>query len=132
MNRRPERAPGGDRGDTLVEILVALAVLGIGVTALLVALAANASTTVINRDQAQAETALLAAAEWVKALAYPSCTGSGITITPAQVPRATGFTINYGPAGALVTGTPCETLAKVRVTVTGNGFTLTLDVVRRA
>lgn len=122
----------GDGGETLIEILVSLAILGIAVTALLVALATNASTTIVNRDQAQAEATLLAASEYVKALAYPSCSsGSATTVTAAQVPHDPGFTVTYGPAVAFDSSTPCATLARVPVTVTGEGFTLTLDVVRR-
>jgi prepilin-type N-terminal cleavage/methylation domain-containing protein len=129
--RRAER--GGDNGETLIEILVALAILGIGISALLVALATNASTTVVNRDQAHAEAALLGAAEWVKAQPFPACTGGAATttITAAEVPRATGFVLSYGRAVDFDGTTPCADLARIPVTVTGSGFTLTLDVVMR-
>jgi len=130
--RRREPSRAGEAGETLIEILVALAILGIGISALLTALATNASTTVINRDQAHGEAAVLAAAEWVKAQPFPSCTSGATTdITPAQLPRATGFVLTYGPAKAFDTSTPCGKLARIPITVTGSGFTLTLDVVMR-
>jgi type II secretory pathway pseudopilin PulG len=125
------RSHPGDAGESLVEILAAITILGIGIAGLMTALGTHAATTVVNRDQSQASTALLSAAEHVKSLSFAACgPASATTVTSAKVPRAAGLTVTYGPGRAL-TGTPCSSLTIVPVTVTGNGFTLSVDVVKR-
>lgn len=127
-----------ERGDSLVEILVALAVLGIGITGLLTALVTHASTTTINKDQAQIETALLSAAEYVKALPYVACTGTPTGWTTIDstsgapaVPADGSYLLEYGQLRQLGTA-DCAELAQVTVRVTGNGFQdVQLDVVKR-
>ena len=121
-----------DSGDTLVEILVALAVLGIGIVALTGALLTSVTTTTVNRQQAQAESVLVSAAEHVKALPLPAtCAGSGTaTVGTADVPRDPAYTVTYGPAHP-VEGQPCAQLLAVPVRVTGHGFDLAVTVVRR-
>lgn len=126
------RHPRGDAGDSLVEILASLAVLAIGVTGLLTALGTHASTTIANRSQAQAATTLLAGSEWVKAQPFAACSPGAATAIPvATVPRDPGFTLTYGPAHAVDGSTPCSQLAIIPVQVTGDGFTLNVDVVKR-
>ncbi|MCU1624761.1 MAG: hypothetical protein JWL79_3606 [Frankiales bacterium] len=124
-----------DQGDSLIEVLVALAVLGIGITGLLTAVSTHITTTTINRDQSQIETTLVSAAEYVKSLpfsAFTGCTPTGWTnLTTSTVPHDPAFTVEYGNArqqGA----TPCATLTVVSVRVTGNGFqNMTLDLTKR-
>lgn len=118
-----------------MEILVAMSILSVGIVALVAALATNVTATVVNRSQAKAESTLLAASEYVKSLTFTSaqfsCSGgSPTTITTAQVPHDPAFTVTYGPNAQLGT-TACSTLVRVPVTVTGDGFTLTVDVVKR-
>lgn len=118
-----------DSGDTLVEVLVALSVLSIGIVALVTALVTNTTVTVVNRSQAQAETTLLAAAEYVKTLPAATCGLSAeVPVTTAQVPRDPAFSVTYGPSAPLA---GCDVWT-VPVTVEGDGFELTLDVVRRS
>lgn len=121
-----------DAGDTLVEILVALAVLSIGVVALVGALGVNATTTVLNRSQAEAATVAMTAAEYVKNVPLSStlCT-SAVPFNEAAVPRPTGFNVSFGPLLGFE-GRPCEKLASVTLTVTGDGFTVPVTVVKRA
>ena len=122
---------GRDEGDSLVEILVSVAILGIGVTALLTALATDASTTTVNREKSQASTTLLAAAEYVKSLAYTACGPGSVTPIPsAKVPRDGVFTVTYGP-GHAEGSTPCSSLTIVPVSIVGDGFNLSIDVVKR-
>jgi prepilin-type N-terminal cleavage/methylation domain-containing protein len=123
----------GDDGDSLIEVLVALAVLGIGVTALTGGLSADVSTSIINRDQSQMDTLLNASAEWVKALPYQSCTGNTTSITTAQVPHPAAYTVSYGPVAAFGNGAGCSDLERVTVTVTvvSTGSTSSFDVVKR-
>src|SRR4051794_11547539 len=118
MDFRRER----DSGFTLVEVLVAMIVLGIGVTALLTAFATHAKTSAANRDQAQAESILTAATEYVKSLAYPSsCSGvSAGTVPPAALSSSansdTAFAATYGP-GAAFDGASLCTIQQVPVHV---------------
>lgn len=122
----------GDRGDTLVEILAALAVLGIGITALLGGLVTNITATSVNRDQAQVSAILLSSSEHVKSLGPLSCGGSAVTIDPADVPHDDSvFSVTYGPAVDFSASTPCSIMYRVPVRVTGNGFDISLDVVKR-
>lgn len=121
----------GDRGDTLVEILVALAILSIGIVALVGALGANATTTVVNRSQSQAASTLLAASEYVKSLPHSSTCGptGEVTITN-EVPHDTLYAVTYGPGRQLGT-TPCSSLSIIPVRVTGDGFDLRVEVASR-
>lgn len=133
MITAPERVRT-DRGDSLIEILVSLAVLGIGITALMAGLSANASTSVLNRSQSRADAALTSTAEYVKSLPYSEATiacGAAATTNPSSVPRDPAFTITYGSASAFSSGVSCSLLKQVPLTVSGDGFTLTMVVVRR-
>lgn len=125
------KPPGGDRGETLVEILAALAVLGIGITALLGGLVTNITTTGVNRDQAQVSAILLSASEHVKSLGVLACGGTAITISPAAVPHDAAFEVTYGPAVPFDASTPCAVMYRVPVRVTGNGFDVSVDVVKQ-
>lgn len=126
------RGRRGEAGDSLVEILVALAVLSIGIVALVGALTTNVTTTVVNRDQAQAESTLTSAAEYVKRLSLPfTCNGGTATSVPFNaVPRGPAFSVSYGPPEPLA-GQPCSNLIAVPVNVSGGGFSLTVRVVKR-
>lgn len=124
--------PTGDHGDTLVEILVALTVLGIGITALLGGLVTNVLTTSVNRNQAQVSATLLAASEHVKSLAAVTCGAGTVTLTDAQVPHdETSFDVTYGPAEAFDASTSCDVLYRVPVRVVGDGFDVSVVVVKR-
>lgn len=128
MSKRRRR----EAGDTLVEILVALAVLSIGVVALVGALGANAFTTAINRSQSEAATVATAAAEYVKSVPLTSALcASAMPFDAAAVPRPTGFAVSFGPLAGYA-GYGCAELASVTLTVTGDGFTVPVTVVKRA
>jgi Tfp pilus assembly protein PilV len=121
-----------EAGDTLVEILVALAVLSIGVVALVGALGVNASTTVTNRSQSEAATIAMTAAEYVKSVPLTTALcGSAIPFDEASVPRPAGFNVTFGPLDGF-DGEPCAKLASVSLTVTGDGFTVPVTVVKRS
>ena len=121
-----------DRGDTLVEILVALAILGIGITGLVAVLGTHATNTGANREQSHTQVALLAGAEYVKSLPFAGCTPTTWSPIPVSaVPRDPALTIEYGDARALG-AVSCQKLAVVTVRVTGTGYVdVELDVVMR-
>lgn len=116
-------------GDSLIEVLVALAVLSIGITALLGALADHATTTTINRDQSQIETALMSGAEYVKSLPFSTgaaptpCSLTGwTTIATSKVPYDDSkFVLEYGNGSALGS-ISCTEIAQLQVRATGQGF----------
>jgi Tfp pilus assembly protein PilV len=121
----------GDRGDSLVEILAAVTILAIGITGLLTALGTHVTTTIANRSQTKASTTLLEAAEYVKALPYAACgPASAVPVSTTQLPRDSAFSVTYGP-GHQLGSTSCSDLTIVPVTVSGDGFTLHLDVAKR-
>jgi type II secretory pathway pseudopilin PulG len=62
-----------EHGETLVEILVAVAILGLAATALIGALGTITSASSLHRHQATAETAIRSYAEAVKAAGYRDC-----------------------------------------------------------
>lgn len=122
-----------DAGESLIEILVTLMILSIGIVALVAALTTNIMATVVNREQSQTESVLSSAAEYVKRLpSLPmACPGGSPQDVPAaQLERPAAYSVSYGPAKALAT-VPCSELVVVPVQVTGNGFSVSVDVVRR-
>ena len=66
---------GSDRGESLLELLISVAILGIGVVALLSGMGAAAATSGLHRQQAVSATAVRAAAEALQAgaVAYTPC-----------------------------------------------------------
>ncbi len=132
----------GEGGFTLVEVLVAMIVLGIGVAALMGALGMHAKTSLDNRNQSQAAGLLTAGAEYVKGLPWgkfsPGCGAAGAqTIGANEIPYSAKFTVTYGPAqppsdfGLATFGnddTNCSTLAIVPVHVDSDEFDYHLSV----
>ena len=72
----------GDDGTGLIELLFAIVLLGIGVVAILSAMATMVRTSALHRDQARATDALTIAAEGISAtsVAYQSC--AAVNLTP--------------------------------------------------
>ena len=67
------RAPRGDEGFTLVEMLVAIALMGIGVAAVLSGIMTSIVTSDVHRKQATGETVMRGYAEEAKQVTYSSC-----------------------------------------------------------
>ena len=88
-----------EHGETLVEILVTVAILGLAATALLGALGTVTSASSLHRHQATAEIAIRDYAEAVRAVGYRDC-GAPTTYGAADV----GFAppSGYGSAAPVV------------------------------
>lgn len=75
----------GERGDTLIEILVAVSILGIAFVAILAGLGTAINLSGRQRGQANADVVLVSAADSVKNQTYVSCAStyspsSGVTL----------------------------------------------------
>ena len=130
-----------DEGFTLIEVLMALIILGTGIAALLGAMAMHAKTTLANRNQAQAESILAATSEYVKALSWapvrnaathtcPAIPGQPSLAAAGPVVHDPAFTVSYSAGHALGSIDSCL-LQVIDVNVTGNGYTLTVSIVKR-
>jgi Tfp pilus assembly protein PilV len=140
-------APARDSGETLIELLVAIVVIGIGVTALLGAWQIAVSSSSLTSNRSKAEAVLRSWAESVAtvtdtgAAAYVPCAG------PASIPAASGlpsgFTavvagVKYWTASGWSSTCPSPDLGAQRVSLTVTspsglypGISQSLDVVRR-
>ena len=121
-----------DEGFTLIEVLVAMVVLGTGVVALITALGMHSKTTFLNRNQSQAAATLTAAAEYVKSLPWAdstTCPSVEKVIPSAALPRDSHFTAYC--SRLTVGSTDPSLLARIRVRVAGEGFDVSVDVVKR-
>ena len=128
-----------DAGFTLIEVLVAMIVLGIGVAALMTAFGMQAKTSLTNRNQAASESLLTASAEYVKALSFNNnglhCNAISGTVPTSKVAYDTSqFSVTYGPGIAVGSESMCS-IQQVPVTVTAlngpTGFTVSVTVVKR-
>lgn len=123
-----------EAGDTLIEILVTVAILGIAIAGLIGALGDNAIATAGNRNEAQVQSVLVSGAEYVKSMTWsgPACSAAGtIPANSLIVPHSTSISVSYGQ-GASADGLPaCVDLEQVLVTVSGYGYNVSMTVVKR-
>ena len=82
----------GERGATLVELLVTVVILGLAVVALLAGLSTAIIVSDQHRQQAVAGAAVHSFAEAVTAATYVSCAGAGTYATPAGYESPPGYT----------------------------------------
>jgi type II secretory pathway pseudopilin PulG len=97
---------GDDRGETLVELLVALVILGIAVVAIVGGLASSVLISDVHRKQAQAGVIVRDYAEALQAavtasqLNYAACPAAPGYAPSAAALSATGFTVPSGYTAA--------------------------------
>lgn len=133
-------AAGGDAGETLVELLITLVILGVGVVALLGGLFVTVQTSALHRNQVVAQNVLRGWAEQIGAEEYTHCatpdsfspptlpSGFSGTVVAVQYWDGTSFTDSCDPGD---TGIQKVSL---RITVSKNpfpGITQSVDVVVR-
>lgn len=121
---------GGDEGESLVEIVIALVLIGLVVSALMAGLATVARASKSQRDLVKVDTVLRAYAESVKYQVRDACqVDSTLTyLDPFATTPPAGFVVSQtGPQACPV----ATTVAVHTLTVTGNGVTRTMDIAVR-
>ncbi len=127
-----------EEGTTLVEILVAVAILGIAFVAVLGGMLTSVTASDVHRKQADGLALVTRNAETVKALPYASCA------TPAAyetgLAAASGYSISITAVAFLDAGgfvTPCPTdkgIQRVSLkaeTTSGTNSSETIDIIKR-
>jgi Tfp pilus assembly protein PilV len=116
-----DRRGRGDAGETLVEVVITIVVIGIAVTALLAGLATTAAASAAHRRQSTADTVLRSYAEATK-LAVRSCTDGGTYAVDYTPPSG------FGVSGAGSTCPSPTTIDDLALQVTWTGGSNTLHV----
>jgi type II secretory pathway pseudopilin PulG len=136
VDRRDPRCHG-EAGESLAELLVTIAILGIAVVTIVASMAAAIALSTRHRQQASAATALVHAAESIKdntANPYVACPA---TYTAAAGPSGYAVTatpVQYWDGSAFVSSCPGTDLKIQKVTVTvvaPGGYKTNVDVVKR-
>ena len=92
------RSGRGEAGETLLEVLISVTILGLGVVALLGGMTTAVATTRVHRQQADVGAVLTAASEKVKSADYRACAVEGDYLgNPFTYPGWTG-TITFAIA----------------------------------
>lgn len=115
-DRRRCRRSGDDRGESLVEIVLTVVIIGITVTALVSGLATAATAGTAQRHDVGADTVMRNYAEATKA-AVQSCTPGG-TFVVDYVPPA-GFAVANSPDGRRCPDVDTTQLLELRVSAPG-------------
>jgi Tfp pilus assembly protein PilV len=141
------RPAGPDSGESLIELLVAIVVIGIGVTALLGAWQIAVASSSLNANQSKAQAVVRSWAESISTVtdtgpyAYVPCAGAASI--PAASGLPTGFTavvsgVQYWTVSGWSVACPATDLGAERVSLKVTspaglypGISQTLDVVRR-
>jgi prepilin-type N-terminal cleavage/methylation domain-containing protein len=121
-------------GETLAEVLVAVAILGIAVTALMGGIAASSVGSDVHRKQASAEVALRAYAEAVERATFATTCGTAATnysATALGLPTTPGYVFSAPAVVAQSPGT-CATLQSVTLSVVTSRTTLSVQLVKAA
>ena len=121
---RPRRAAGGvpDAGFSLVETLIAVAILGIGVVTVVGGMMTSITVSDLDRRQAEGQTALRAYAEAVAGDTYTGC-ASSYPATAFSVPSGwtAAMTVTYWSTATSTFAAACGTdsgLQRVTLTLT--------------
>lgn len=117
-----------DRGESLVEIVIAVVIIGIAVSALLMSLGATGTSAQFQRASVETDTVMRNYAEATKAAAR-ECSGSTDSYSPGFSPPS-GFTISATPAGGACPGV--RTSQQLTLAVVGpTGVSQTMQIVIR-
>lgn len=106
----------GQEGVGLVEVLVAVAILGVTLVALLTAISTGSLGVATTEERVTAENLARSQLEYTKSQAFLPAPASYATVTPP-----TGYTVS---ADAVSIPEGASTIQKITVTITRNGETL--------
>jgi Tfp pilus assembly protein PilV len=95
-----------ETGESLIEIILALVILGAVISAMLAAIATSARSSKNHRDLVTADAVLRNYAEATKSAVRSSCTSNGATYTVTYAPPS-GFSVNP------LSGQPCPATTSV-------------------
>ncbi|MET0885937.1 MAG: prepilin-type N-terminal cleavage/methylation domain-containing protein [Mycetocola sp.] len=126
-------ALANDRGETLVELLVAISILGIGIIALVGGLMVAITGSTEHRGRASADSLARSAAECIKDRSvgyaengqYGACTGSGVTVAAKWWDGAS----TVPPAFVATQNT--NGLQELTVTATSGGTSESVTILKR-
>jgi Tfp pilus assembly protein PilV len=94
----------GERGESLIEILLTVTIIGIGMVGIVTAFSSSFRFTTTNRQHAQADQVLTQFAENVVALPYEPCTDGGPapyeTTAVGAIPTNLPGSVTAGPPGS--------------------------------
>lgn len=137
------RPDGRDAGESLLEILMAVAIMGIAFAALLAGLGTAVATSAINADQAEDTNYVRALAESVEATPFETCAGaahyeSGMAQVPVPAGSTRNLAVSYWDAATSSWRSACSPSTQLhRVSITTApadaraGAPAPLEVVRR-
>jgi type II secretory pathway pseudopilin PulG len=126
--RRTRRGARRDAGETLVEIVLTVVIIGVAVTALITGLASTATASNTNRSLVTADAIMRNLAEAVKDAASHCQAGDVLAVEPVATPA--GFSTSIDPASPACP--PAVTPSTLELSVVGPGdLQQTMQVVVR-
>ena len=114
MVRMSKILAGGESGTMLIEILVALAILGVIVPAFLTGLATTSRAAIITDEQATADSLAVSQMEWVKNESYSA---NATEYSPAPMPGGKDYAYYSVIIAAEPLRNPDDGIQKITVTV---------------
>ena len=139
------RRADGERGDTLLEVMMTVAIVGIAFTGILTGLATAINLSGIDRGDANLRTVLVSAADSVKNQTYVPCPGannssysptSGVTLPSGWSASNVVVTLLYGWNGSTFTTCPATDQKLQRIVVTATSpdgrSTGSIEIIKRS
>ena len=96
----------GDEGLSLIEMLIAIAILGIAVVGIIAGLGASIQASRVHRQQAETESVLFGAVERVKAVSHTACATAATTSysnAAKGISPAVALPANWNTGGVVIT-----------------------------
>ena len=138
MKPRAGRARISDAGESLVELLVSIAIFGVAVLAILGAITMSASSSSLHEGQVTAQNLLRNWAEQVTSAPYDECATTGQILAASPAPAGGSVTaVRYWNTASKSFGSTCSSSGLQRVTLHVDApsslgdFAQSLDVVLR-